>query len=113
MCLCIWGMAVVKLMIRNAWHISGGEGWCANTSCRRVLVTHVDGSQTVEEVKNDLGITAEDKDAMKSNLEAQGIDVTSISLTGSLDTTEPPAKTGGPPPRTPKGKVQSSSVVLG
>jgi Ca2+-binding EF-hand superfamily protein len=22
-----------ELMIRNAWHISGGEGWCANTSC--------------------------------------------------------------------------------
>jgi hypothetical protein len=27
-----------ELMIRNAWHISGGEGWCANTSNRRVLV---------------------------------------------------------------------------
>ena len=40
-----------ELMIRNAWHISGGEGWCANTSNRRVLVTHTDGRQTVEEVK--------------------------------------------------------------
>lgn len=40
-----------ELMIRNAWHISGGEGWCANTSCRRVLVTHKDGRQTVEEIK--------------------------------------------------------------
>jgi hypothetical protein len=73
-------------MIRNAWHISGGEGWyvsihtyihacmqlttlflvkdilyidffplwmcrCANTSCRRVLVIHTDGRQTVEEIK--------------------------------------------------------------
>lgn len=38
-------------MIRNAWHISGGEGWCANSSCRRVLVTHTDGRQTVEEIK--------------------------------------------------------------
>ena len=102
-----------ELMIRNAWHISGGEGWCANTSCRRVLVTHADGSQTVEEIQNDLGITAEDKDAMKANLEAQGIDVTGMSLTGSLDTTEPPANPSGPPPRTPKGKTQSSSVVLG
>mmetsp|Transcript_73505 Transcript_73505/g.209178 ORF Transcript_73505/g.209178 Transcript_73505/m.209178 type:complete len:564 (+) Transcript_73505:74-1765(+) len=102
-----------ELMIRNAWHISGGEGWCANTSCRRVLVTHADGSQSVEEIQNDLGITAEDKDAMKANLEAQGIDVTGMSLTGSLDTTEPPANPSGPPPRTPKGKTQSSSVVLG
>ncbi len=40
-----------ELMIRNAWHISGGEGWCANSSCRRVLVTHKDGRQTVEEIK--------------------------------------------------------------
>jgi hypothetical protein len=37
--------------MRNAWHISGGEGWCANSSCRRVLVTHADGKQTVEEIK--------------------------------------------------------------
>jgi hypothetical protein len=43
-------------MMRNAWHISGGEGWCANTSNRRVLVTHNDGSQSVEEIKNDLGV---------------------------------------------------------
>ncbi len=26
-------------------------GWCANSSCRRVLVTHADGRQTVEEIK--------------------------------------------------------------
>ncbi len=38
-------------MIRNAWRISGGEGWCANSSCRRVLVTHNDGRQTVQEIK--------------------------------------------------------------
>ena len=40
-----------ELMMRNSWHISGGEGWCANSSCRRVLVTHADGRQTVEEIK--------------------------------------------------------------
>jgi len=40
-----------ELMMRNAWHISGGEGWCANTSCLRVLVGHTDGRATVEEVK--------------------------------------------------------------
>ena len=27
-----------ELMIRNAWHIPGGEGWCANTANKRVLV---------------------------------------------------------------------------
>jgi hypothetical protein len=40
-----------ELMIRNAWKISGGEGWCQNSSCRRVLVTHKSGKQTVEEIK--------------------------------------------------------------
>lgn len=40
-----------ELMIRNAWHISGGKGWCENSSCRRVLVTHKDGHQSVQEVK--------------------------------------------------------------
>eukprot|EP01062_Namystynia_karyoxenos_P069209 TRINITY_DN6468_c0_g2_i1.p1 TRINITY_DN6468_c0_g2~~TRINITY_DN6468_c0_g2_i1.p1 ORF type:complete len:544 (+),score=203.50 TRINITY_DN6468_c0_g2_i1:107-1738(+) len=71
-----------ELMIRNAWHISGGEGWCANTSCRRVLVIHQDGSQTVEEIKDDLGIGPEDIDKMRANLEAQGItDIKEIRLT--------------------------------
>lgn len=40
-----------ELVIRNAWHISGGIGWAANTTCRRVLVIHNDGRQTIEEVK--------------------------------------------------------------
>ena len=38
-----------ELMIRNAWHISGGKGWAANSSNARVLVTHADGTQTIEE----------------------------------------------------------------
>lgn len=40
-----------ELMMRNAWHISGGEGWCANSTNKRILVTHSDGHQTVEEIK--------------------------------------------------------------
>lgn len=40
-----------ELMMRNAWHISGGEGWCANSSCLRVLCKHADGHETVEEMK--------------------------------------------------------------
>jgi hypothetical protein len=34
-----------ELVLRNAWHISGGEGWCQNTTCTRVLVLHQDGHQ--------------------------------------------------------------------
>lgn len=41
-----------ELMIRNAWHIAGGEGACANTSITRELVTDADGTQHVEMVKN-------------------------------------------------------------
>ena len=33
-----------ELMIRNAWHIAGGEGQTANTTIPRHLVTHADGS---------------------------------------------------------------------
>ena len=68
-----------ELMIRNAWHISGGEGWCANSANRRVLVTHSDGTQSVEEIQHDLGIKADDKDAMVASLRAQGLDPADIS----------------------------------
>lgn len=43
-----------ELMIRNAWHIAGGEGWCENTTIQRVLKTNPDGSQEVVMVENDL-----------------------------------------------------------
>ena len=36
-----------ELMIRNAWHIAGGEGWCENTTIPRHLVTNPDGTQQV------------------------------------------------------------------
>ena len=72
-----------ELMIRNAWHLSGGSGWAENTTCRRVLVHHVDGRQTVEEIKNDLGLGAHDIEAIKSRLVQQGItDIERIELTG-------------------------------
>ena len=68
-----------ELMIRNAWHISGGEGWCANTSNRRVLVTHRDGRQSVQEIRDDIGMRNDDQAGMLANLRAQGMnDVASI-----------------------------------
>ncbi len=30
-----------ELLVRNTWHVSGGEGLATNTSCRRVLVIYV------------------------------------------------------------------------
>ena len=74
-----------ELMMRNAWHISGGEGWCANSANRRVLVTDKSGNQSVVEIKDDLGIKADDKDEMMRRLRAQGTDAASIDTKGGTD----------------------------
>jgi len=37
-----------ELMIRNAWHLAGGEGQYENTTIKRHLVTDADGNQRVE-----------------------------------------------------------------
>lgn len=63
-----------ELMIRNAWHISGGEGACRNTSCLRVLVTYKDGRSQVVEVKDDIRIKRNDDAAIIRKLEEQGIE---------------------------------------
>ena len=72
-----------ELMIRNAWHISGGEGAAANTSNRRLLVTRPDGTQSVEEVKNDLGVRADDSAGMISRLRQQGVEASAVSAFNS------------------------------
>lgn len=61
-----------EIMIRNTWHLSGGEGKSENTSCRRVQVVHTNGRVTVEEIKDDLGV-GDDVDAIRQNLVNQGI----------------------------------------
>lgn len=45
-----------ELMMRNAWHISGGEGWDENTSNLRVLVKHSQSPDEVVEVTHDMGL---------------------------------------------------------
>ena len=81
-----------ELMIRNAWHISGGEGWCANTSNRRVLVTHADGRQSVEEIKNDLGVKA---DQYSQNLRDQGIYASKVDTRGGVEDESSSGGNGG------------------
>ena len=51
-----------ELMIRNAWHIAGGEGQTENTTIKRVLQTNADGSQEVVMVENDLDNTDSGRD---------------------------------------------------
>jgi len=81
-----------ELMIRNAWHISGGTGQCANSANRRVLVTRADGSRGVVEIKNDLGLKADDKKGMVNRLKQQGEDVDSVELFSGSDDTSNPTK---------------------
>ena len=70
-----------ELMIRNAWHLSGGEGWCANTTCKRVLVVHNDDTQEVVELTNDLGLDVNDKEAVLAKLKSQGVkDIKRVEL---------------------------------
>ena len=77
-----------ELMIRNAWHISGGDGWCGNTANKRVLVTHADGRQTVQEVENDLGVRPGDVDGYRRRLAQQGVGGgASVALFGGVNTT--------------------------
>ena len=74
-----------ELMVRNAWHISGGEGWCANTSCLRVLVTHSDGGQEVVEVKDDLGLDVTSSEAIIKMLDSQGVeDIVAVDAKGGV-----------------------------
>lgn len=96
-----------ELMMRNAWHISGGEGWSANSANRRVLVTGADGSQSVQEIRNDLGLRASDREGMASRLRQQGVDASSLSLHDGMDNTSKPSATALPPSRF---RPQTSSV---
>jgi Ca2+-binding EF-hand superfamily protein len=72
-----------ELMIRNAWHISGGQGQAANSANRRVLVTDSQGKQSVQEIKQDMGLRQDDKAGMVARLRAQGVDAAKIDTTGS------------------------------
>ena len=39
-----------ELMIRNAWHLDGGEGQYENTTIKREMVTDADGTQRVQKM---------------------------------------------------------------
>ena len=73
-----------ELMMRNAWHISGGKGIAQNTTCLRVLVTYIDGRQQVVEVKNDLGLRRTDSARIRAMLDKQGVrNIKSIAVSSS------------------------------
>jgi len=61
-----------EAMMRNAWHISGGIGDAGNTTCRRVLVEFLDGTQEVHEILDDLGLKLDQASLMRV-LQGQGL----------------------------------------
>jgi len=72
-----------ELMIRNAWHLSGGEGWCENTTNIRCLVTYSDGSQRIVEITDDFGVSRStvSKRRLIEMLHKQGVsDIADVSL---------------------------------
>eukprot|EP00403_Amphidinium_massartii_P017013 CAMPEP_0178414394 /NCGR_PEP_ID=MMETSP0689_2-20121128/23013_1 /TAXON_ID=160604 /ORGANISM="Amphidinium massartii, Strain CS-259" /LENGTH=319 /DNA_ID=CAMNT_0020035681 /DNA_START=138 /DNA_END=1097 /DNA_ORIENTATION=- len=74
-----------ELMIRNAWHIPGGEGWSQNTANKRLLVVFTDGSQKVVRLEKDLGLDLHNHDAVIAALHAQGVqDIAKINLSGEV-----------------------------
>ena len=87
-----------ELMIRNSWHIAGGQGQYENTANKRVLVTRKDGTQAVVGVNDDLGVGSGDKDGYRARLGKQGEDVDMLELFGGMDTTEKAKRAGGRPP---------------
>ena len=101
-----------ELMIRNAWHISGGVGTAANTSNRRVLVTRPDGTQGVEEIKNDLGISSDDKKGMVERLRKQGINAKNIELYGASEEADYTKENSGIHMNVSKDDVQAAILEL-
>lgn len=74
-----------ELMMRNVWHLSGGNGKSMNSSCRCVRVVHLNGRITKEKIRNDIAMRLMGKNAeeafMRSNLAQQGIkDVKTITV---------------------------------
>jgi len=70
-----------ELMIRNAWHLHGGQGEGANSANLRVCATFKDGRTEVVTVEDDLGLKATDGEAVIKRLEKQGLSgIVKVSL---------------------------------
>eukprot|EP00611_Tribonema_gayanum_P011403 TRINITY_DN2162_c0_g2_i1.p1 TRINITY_DN2162_c0_g2~~TRINITY_DN2162_c0_g2_i1.p1 ORF type:complete len:556 (+),score=181.59 TRINITY_DN2162_c0_g2_i1:137-1669(+) len=104
-----------ELMMRNTWRMSGGQGFAANTANRRVLVVHSDGRQTVEEIKDDIGVRGDDMAGMMANLKAQGINAASIELYGGTKSTSaaPASAAAAVSPSRRQAPGGKSNLVLG
>jgi len=62
-----------ELLLRRCWHLRGSEGLEATSRCRRALVIHMDGTQTVVPVMNDADLTTTDTAKLTERLRRQGV----------------------------------------
>lgn len=85
-------MCSVGMRIQPTLHSDGTSGVTGvlercryeNTTCRRLLVTHADGTTSVEEIDNDADISKNDLVQMKASLRESGLEVIKIVLYGDL-----------------------------
>lgn len=56
------------------------------------MVTHSDGRQTVEEVKNDLGVKYNDEEMIMKRLQSQGHNISKIDTRGRMQEDKRPSK---------------------
>ena len=61
------------------------QGQAANTANRRVLVTDKNGNQSVQTIKDELGMKAKDMGDIKRRLGSQGVDTSHVEMYGQAD----------------------------
>lgn len=70
-----------EVMMRSVWHIPRGDGWPHKAAKLRLLVTHADGSQSVEGIADDFGLELpRDRLEIIRRLRACGVDAVDVSL---------------------------------
>jgi Ca2+-binding EF-hand superfamily protein len=62
-----------ELMVRRTWHLHSSNALAQTTACRRALVIHTDGTQTIEPILNDEGLEDQDITRVTDRLQRQGI----------------------------------------
>lgn len=61
------------------------QGQAANTANRRVLVTDKNGNQTVQTIRDELGMKAKDMGDIKRRLGSQGVDTSHVEMYGQAE----------------------------
>ncbi|KAJ1450969.1 hypothetical protein M885DRAFT_621234 [Pelagophyceae sp. CCMP2097] len=86
--------AAFDAVLRRCWRIPGGDVVRESSTRLRVLVTHSDGSQTVESLHDDAGLVMprDSREALR-RLRAQGIDAVSIQKDDAATVSRPNPKT--------------------